>query len=329
MPEKSDNRRSSGGESFVTVLIALAANALIAVAKSFVAAITGSASMVAEAAHSWADTGNEVFLVLAEKKSDRPPDRTHPLGYGREAYVWSMFAAFGLFIIGAVISIGHGIQDLLAKSSGEEPRYGWAFAVLGVSFVLEGISFLRALKQTRGEAESRGLRPMRYLARTSNPTLRAVFAEDSAALMGIILAATGIGLHDLTGDKTYDAAGSIAVGVLLACVALYLIDRNRDFLTGESVSPGVRDRTLAALLDMDEVDRVTFLHLEYIGPGRVFLVAAIDLSGNHPEDRLADLMHSVERRLTEYEAIEQAVLTLSAPGDEALTPESSGELKTV
>ncbi len=329
MPQRNESKQSSGGESLLTVLIALGANAIIAVAKSGVAVMTGSASMVAEAAHSWADTGNEVFLMVAEKKSDRPPDDSHPLGYGREAYVWSMFAAFGLFIIGAVISIGHGIQELMAGDSGDQPQYGWAFAVLGVSFVLEGISFRRALQQTRGAAASRGLHPMRYVAETSNPTLRAVFAEDSAALIGIVFAALGIGLHDLTGRMMYDAAGSIAVGLLLACVALYLIDRNRDFLTGESVSPAVRDRALAALLAMDEVDRVTFLHLEYIGPGRVFLVAAVDLTGNAPEDQLADVMHVVESRLTEHEMVEQAVLTLSRPGDANLTSEQKGELRPV
>ncbi len=308
-----------GGESLVTVLVALTANALIAVAKSLVAAATGSASMVAEAAHSWADTGNEVFLLIAERKSVRPADRTHPLGFGREAYVWSMFAAFGLFTVGAVVSIGHGVQQLL-EGGGGETSYRWAYAVLGVSFVLEGVSFLQALRQTRGAASPLGLHPLRYITETSNPTLRAVFAEDGAALIGVVLAALGIGLHQVTGNAAYDALGSIAVGLLLATVALFLIARNRSFLTGQAAGTPVHERVLRAMLGMDEVQEVTFLHLEYVGPGRLLLIAAVDLTGNAPEDTLAAHLQALEDRLAESPGVERAVLTLSAPGATPLRP---------
>ena len=317
----SDERPSTGGsESLLTVLVALAANVLIAVAKSLVAVITGSASMVAEAAHSWADSGNEIFLLVAERKSARPADDAHPLGYGREAYVWSMFAAFGLFTVGAVVSIGHGVQQLLQGGSEAETSYGSAYAVLGISFVLEGISFLQALRQTRGAASPLGLHPLRYITETSNPTLRAVFAEDGAALVGVVLAALGIGLHQLTGDPRYDALGSIAVGLLLASVALFLIGRNRAFLTGQSAGTRIRDQVLRAILAMDEVQQVTFLHLEYVGAGRLFLIGAVDLTGNAPEDVLAAHLQRLEDRLAENPVVERAVLTLSAPGEEPLFP---------
>src|SRR6195952_5722220 len=121
----------------LTVVVAFVANALVALAKSVAAVLTGSASMVAEAAHSWADTGNEVFLFVADKRSKRRPDQTHPLGYGREAYVWSMFAAVGLFVAGAVVSITHGVQELGAKEG--ESSFTVAYVVLAISFVLEGV----------------------------------------------------------------------------------------------------------------------------------------------------------------------------------------------
>ena len=312
-----------GGESLLTVIVAFAANLLIAAAKTVAAALTGSASMVAEAAHSWADTGNEVFLLIAERRAARPRDAAHPLGYGREAYVWSMFAAFGLFTVGAVVSIAHGVQELGAVESDHE-NYLIGYVVLALSFALEGASFLQALRQTRGEAGRLGLRPLGYIARTSNPTLRAVFVEDSAALVGLVIAAAGMALHQLTGDPVYDAVGSILVGLLLGVIAVFLIRRNREFLIGQVVRPQVRNDVLATLLAFPEVEAVTFLHLEFVGPGRVFLVASVDLAGDPSERQLAERHQAIEDLLESQPAIERALLTLPTPGAAPLIPEATG-----
>lgn len=304
--------------SLLTVLVALGVNLLVALAKSFAAVMTASASMVAEAAHSWADTGNEVFLVIAERRSARPRDDAHPLGYGREAHVWSMIAALGLFTVGAVISVAHGVQQLTAAEGETDYRIG--YLVLALAFVLEGISFLQALRQTRGAAAGVDLHPLRYINRTSNPTLRAVFAEDSAALVGLLIAANGMALHQATGSPVYDAVGSILVGLLLGGVAFFLIGRNRDFLTGQVVSPAIRQRALSALLVRTEIEGVTFLHLEYVGPDRVFLIAAVDLVGDTQEHEVAARHQQIEDVLEQHPLIERALLTLSAPGAPPLDP---------
>jgi cation diffusion facilitator family transporter len=296
----------------ITVVLAFAANVLVALAKSTAAVLTGSASMVAESAHSWADTGNEVFLLVADRRSRRRPDQTHPLGYGREAYVWSMFAAVGLFVAGAAVSIVHGVQEL--SSDEGESSFTIAYVVLGISFVLEGISFLQAFRQVRGQAGELDHSVLRHALDTSDPTLRAVFAEDSAALVGIVIAATGIGLHQVTGSPVFDAIGSILVGVLLAVVAFVLIDRNRRFLVGMEVAPPIRDYVRGRIDAMSGVSSVGYLHVEFVGPRRVFIVASVDLVGDESESTVADRLRSLERELEQDDEVVEAVLTVSRPG---------------
>ncbi|MCU1515088.1 MAG: cation diffusion facilitator family transporter [Microbacteriaceae bacterium] len=301
----------------LTVVIALGANLLVAIAKTVASVITGSASMVAESAHSWADFGNEIFLLVADSRSARVRDTRHPLGYGREAYVWSMFAAFGIFTAGAVVSVWHGVQELFEPGRGTD--YAIAYIVLAVSFVLEGFSFRQAYRQARAGGKSRGTSTARYALTSSNATLRAVFAEDAAALVGLLLAFLGILLHQLTGLPAFDSIGSILVGVLLAVVAIVLIDRNRRFLVGESPDVGLRDEVLAKLLASPAIDRVTYLHLEFVGPGRIFLVAAIDMKGDDTEAHVARALRAVERQIEVDEHIEEAVLTLSTPDEPSLS----------
>ncbi len=307
--------QGQGGDSTLTVIVALLANLGVAVAKTFVALITGSASMLAEAAHSWADTGNEVLLLVADKKARKAPDETHPFGYGREAYVWSLLAAMGLFFAGAVLSVWHGITQLVG-GGGSDSSYLWAYVVLAVSFCFESTSLVRALKQTRAEASETDKDVFTYALETSDPTLRAVVAEDSAAVVGLALAGLGVALHQITGNAAYDAAGSILIGLVLGVVAVVLINQNRQFLTGQQVDARVREAALKQICALPEVARVTYLRLEYVGPRRVLLVASIDLEGDAAESTVAYALRRLEHQLEEQDHVTEAVLTLSAP-DEA------------
>ena len=311
MTEESSTRNDASGGSLTTVLVALAANALVGVAKTAAAVVTGSASMLAEAAHSWADTGNEVFLFVAERTSKRPADALHPLGYGREAYVWSMLAAVGLFFAGAVVSLGHGVHELWSPSANAGEEYRWAYLVLAIAFVLEGLSFAQARRSARGPAARFNLRPLRFIAQTSNTTLRAVFLEDSSALVGIVIAVCGIALHQWTGDPRYDALGSILVGLLLGVVAIFLIRRNHDFLIGEAARGPTRDRAMQMLMALPEIANVVFMHAQFVGPGRVFVVAGVDLQGDRPESSVAKTLRDLERRIEQHSLVEKAVLTVA------------------
>ncbi|MFD1720951.1 cation diffusion facilitator family transporter [Amnibacterium endophyticum] len=319
MPRSRQDR--GGGGSLLTVLVALGANVLVAIAKSIAALLTGSASMVAESAHSWADSGNEVFLLIAERRSRKQPDDLHPLGYGRDTYVWSLFAAVGLFTVGAVLSIQHGIAELTADEPAEDSLI--AYIVLGVAFLLEGTSFLRSVHQARQEASDQDQEVLEHVLRTSDPTVRAVFFEDAAALIGLVIAAAGIATHQITGSAVYDAIGSIAIGVLLGVVAVVLIQVNRQFLIGQVPPPRTVRAVLRLLLAEPEVESVSYLHVEFVGPSRVFLVAAVDLVGDQVEHETAARLVAVARAVERDEHVVEAVLTLSEPGARKLQVEEA------
>lgn len=317
MKSSSKNSADSGSESLRTVVIAFAANLGVAIAKTIAAILTGSASMVAEASHSWADTGNEIFLLVANKRGARGPDEQRPLGYGRETYFWSTLAAVGLFVAGAAVSVWHGITSLLAgESAGED--YTVAYVVLALAFVLEGISFLQSVRQIRGEAEQYERDFLDYALETSDPTLRAVFAEDSAALIGILIAGAGIGLHQLTGSSAWDAIGSILVGVLLAVVAFVLIDRNRRFLTGEPGSRALWNAVVQRIEQLPEVASVRFVRIEFVGPKQILLVASVDLVGDSVESSIARTLRRLESELETNKAVVDAVLTVADPDEEGI-----------
>jgi cation diffusion facilitator family transporter len=301
-------------ESTFTVFVAFAANLAVAVAKTVAAGLSGSASMAAEAAHSWADTGNQGFLIVANRRSSKPPDAERPLGYGAEAYVWSLLAAVGLFVVGGTLSIWRGITELLHGESSAE-NYLVSYLVLAIAFALEASSLMQAFRQLRREAREYDRDLLAHVLETSDPTSRAVFAEDSAALIGIVLALLGIGLHQLTGQSAWDAIGSILIGVLLGVVAVILIDRNRRFLVGQPASPRLRGAATARLQQLPEVAEVRFVRLVFVGPRQLFLVASVDLVGDAVESHVANTLRRLETQLQDEPFIVDAVLTIAEPDD--------------
>jgi cation diffusion facilitator family transporter len=308
---------SDGSESALTVAVALAANVLIAAAKTLAAVITGSASLLAEAAHSYADTGNEVLLMIANRRSRRPADEAHPFGHGREAYVWSLLAAVGLLVAGAAVSVTRGVQELLVPEPASDFVVG--YVVLAVSFALEGVSFARSVRQAKSEALSLQRDLIAHVMATSDPTLRAVFAEDAAALIGVVIAAVALAAHQVTGSATPDAIGSILIGALLAVVAIVLINRNRRFLVGQEADRRVRATVLQALLSLPEVDRVTYLRLEIVGPRTITVLGDVDLVGDDVESHLAVRLRALEAKISASPAVAGTVLSLSAPDEATIT----------
>ena len=264
-----------GGESARTVFVAAGANALIAVLKFVAGVLTGSAAMLAEAAHSVADTATEGLLFTALRRSAHPPDRRHPFGYGKERFFWALIAAVSIFVSGAVFAVVEGVRTILGE--GAEQTLVWvAFAVLGVSFVLEGISWLQAARQVRDEARRDGTTLPAWLRNTDDPTVKSVFLEDSAALIGLVLAFGGVGLHHLTGSAFWDGLASLLIGVLLTGVAYILGRTNRGLLIGRQADPRTVFALRDALAGRPEVDEVVDLLTMTLGTDQLLLCARLD-----------------------------------------------------
>ncbi len=258
-----------------TVVIALAANLGIAAAKLIAALLTRSSAMLAEVFHSSADTGNQVLLLVANRRARRPPEPGYPIGHGREAYFWALIASLGMFFTGALLSIREGISQLLHPA--RVSSLPVAYTVLAVSLCLDGMSLLRAFRQLRREADTLEREFIEHLEITSDPVARAVFAEDAVSVVGNVLAATGIALHQVTGSAIPDAVAALLIGASLGVVALDLARRNRDFLIGREAAPATRARVAGLIARQTGVARVGELLVMYVGPRRLWVLARIDL----------------------------------------------------
>lgn len=294
-PAAAETERPGSGESLLTVVIAGIANLLIAVAKAIGAVISGSAAMLSESAHSVADTVTEVLLFIAVRRGDKPADARHPLGYGRESYLWALLAALGTFIAGAVVSVLEGVDKILHGE--EHGDVVVSYIVLAVAFVIEGISWLRAVKQVRDGARRWRMRFRSYLHVTSDTTVKAVTFEDSAALVGLVLAALGLGLSEATGNTLWDGVASVLIGVILVVVAWELARANSSLLVGRAAVPAL-DRALRGELENTPgVDEVTLFVTSIIGPGRLLVAAKVEFADAFTADDIERVADDVERRM--------------------------------
>ena len=312
-------------ESTGTVLTAFFANLAIAVAKITAGLIGGSTAMLAEGAHSIADTTNQVFLLVSLRLGGREPDETHPFGYGKERFFWSLMAAVGIFVSGAVFSIYQGVHGLLSGES-EVAGYLLSYSVLAIAFVAEGISWLKAVRQLRGESRDAGRDLLEHVRLSSDPTVKTVFSEDTAALIGLALAAAGLALHQLTGQAFWDAGAAIAIGVLLAVVAYVLGRDTKELLIGEAAPAQLRAAIQDALAGHPEVERVVEVRTMLVGPDAVLVAARLDmddeLGAAGVEDSTDRIAADLQERYPNVVEVYLHVTSRPDPQVAATTPEA-------
>ncbi|MFY1692345.1 cation diffusion facilitator family transporter [Plantactinospora sp. WMMB782] len=287
--------RGGSSESVLTVVVAGVANLAIALAKVVAGVISGSAAMLSEGAHSIADTTTEVLLYTALRRGARPADVRHPFGYGKESYVWAFIAAVFTFVVGAGFSITHGVNTIRhGEHTGE---FLVSYVVLAISFLIETVSLSRAVRQIRRQSRQRRISPARFLRNTADTTVKAVFLEDTAALVGISLAAAGLTLSHLTGTEFWDGLASIMIGLLLLVVATILARSNISLLVGRAVPPPMHDEIRRQLGTLPAVDRVETLLTMHLGPDDVMVAAKVDFRDETTGAEIEADAEEAERRL--------------------------------
>lgn len=266
---------SKSGESRLTVLLALGANIAVGILKLGAGLISGSGALLSEAAHSAGDTSTELFLLVAQHKSGRPADSAHPFGYGKERYFWSLIAAGVIFLSGAAFSVFEGIHTILSAS--ESDTMLWInYPVLALAAVFEGISFRQATRQLKAQARERQESVTDMVRDPEDPTTNSVAMEDTTALIGIVVAALGVGLHQITGDSVYDGIASLIIGGLLVTVAFLLARACRALLIGKQADPRLLRAIEKHLEEQEEVDDVVDMLTMLVGSGRVLLCVRAD-----------------------------------------------------
>ncbi|MGA8113729.1 MAG: cation diffusion facilitator family transporter [Actinocatenispora sp.] len=283
---------SSGGTK--AVLAALGANLGIAVVKFLAFALTLSSSMLAEGIHSVADSGNQVLLLIGGRKARRNADLQHPFGYGRERYIYGFIVAIVLFAVGGLFALYEGYHKIVHP----EPIDEWQWVpivVLVVSIALEGNSFRTAWVESK---ISRGDTPVvQYIRRAKAPELPVVLLEDTAALVGLVLALFGVGLTLLTGNGVWDGVGTLAIGVLLVAVASVLAVETKSLLLGESATAANVRAIEAAIVDGPEVERVIHMRTLHLGPDELLVAAKIAVHHDDTAARIAHGIDAVEARI--------------------------------
>lgn len=305
-------------ESRGTVVVALGANLVVAAAKFVGASLTGSAALFAEGAESVSDTLNEAFLLRSLYRSRRPADPDHPFGYGRERFFWALLAAFGIFVSGAGFSGFEAYRAFTESSAVSSDYYLIAYSVLAFVLIAEGTSWARAVRQVAGEARraNRGL--IEHVRISSDPSVKNVAGEDTTALLGVFLAAGGIGLHQVTGDGWWEGVASAAIAVLMVTTAFMLGRDVKGLLIGEAAEPALREEMGRYLEGCAAVDAVVDLLTLRMGADELMVAARLDLDASLDSDAVetasAEIDRDVRRR---WPQVTQVFLDATRVGETA------------
>jgi cation diffusion facilitator family transporter len=297
-------------DSMRTVLVAIGADLGVALAKVGAAVFTGSSALAAEASHSLADTATDLFLFVAQRRGTRQADDQHPLGYGREAYFWALIAALGVFVAGAAFSLREGIDELIHP--GVTSSFAVAYVVLAICAVFDLVS----LRQSAGQMILRGRRFHRGLLEesrvTSDPTLRAVFNADAVSVSGDVIALAALALNQITGSSIPQGVAAVLISLVLIRVSLRLVKRSHDFLVGawvlspeaprgqladdftQPLQPADAEKARAFLLGYPGVTGIRELLVTFIGPGRIWIVARLDIDDDLRGDEVKSLVRGIE-----------------------------------
>jgi cation diffusion facilitator family transporter len=310
----------SAGGGRRAIIAALVANMGIAVAKFVGFLVTGSSSMLAESAHSVADSGNQALLLVGGRRSRRRATEEHPFGYGRDRYFYAFVVALVLFTLGSLFSLYEGYHKLSEHEPLTSPAV--AIIILVVAVGLEAFSLRTAVvesNEVRGKANW-----VQFVRRAKAPELPVVLLEDTGALLGLLFALAGVSLAAITGDPRWDAIGTLAIGVLLGVIAIILIVETKSLLIGEAASPDAVNRICAALVGPG-VDRVIHLRTLHLGPDELLVAAKIAMPRTNSLERVARAIDEAERRVRMAEPAAR-VIYLEPDLDRSRLPRrSSGE----
>lgn len=280
--------------SMRAVFFALGSNIVITIIKFIVSIVTHSAGMMAEAVHSVADCGNQVFLLIGSKRSARKPTDMHPFGYGKEEYFWGFLVAVLLFFVGAAFSIYEGIHKLIQPT--ELQNIKWSFIVLAISIIIEGKSFQVAFSTFRKSNKGTGM--FKALKDSTDTNLFVILLEDSAALLGlsIVLISTFL---SWTVHPVFDAIGSILVGILLITISLFMINELRQLIVGENIPKELREEFKKVILQNPVIHNVNFISAMMMGKSKFLLVIGIDLENKIKASTIEDELAKIRQALND------------------------------
>jgi cation diffusion facilitator family transporter len=278
------------------ILAAFLANLGIAIAKFVGFLITSSAGLLAEAAHSLADTGNQLLLLLGGKRATKAADTAHPFGYGRERYFWAFVVALVLFSMGGLFAIYEGVEKL--RHPHEVENLGVAIGILVFSMLLESWSLRTAYREASAHRATTG-RWLSWIRRSKQPELPVVLLEDTGALIGLVFALLGVTLAKTTGNPRWDAVGSLAIGLLLVAIAIVLAIEMKGLLIGESASTADVAKIAQSLEHAESVRRIIHLRTEHLGPDQLLVAAKLEFEPSLSVEELAGAIDAAERGLRE------------------------------